>query len=1183
MKKIIESAASMKRPSTRMLLFMALLFGFQSSLLYAQGIKIGSGAYFINSGAIVNAKNAGITNLGSLSNVTSGSVKLSGDWQNSGSYTTDAGSTVYLNGATLQSVGGTNPTTFSNLQLNNAAGGTLSNSITISGTLDLQAGILTTGSNSVTLGSSGSISNAGSSKYINGKLIQTFVDLGSKTFPIGKGGNYRPLSFQYSQLTGTSLVAAEQFETAIGGALPSNTTLLTTDRHWTLSQTGGSSLQFFVTLDPTGYTPSRPVVMLNQESGSLVSHPATTPNYTNLSALTVFSDLALGENCINPTDGGTIAGDQANCGSYTPATITSSLPPSGSTGTLEYKWQSSTSGDNTGFADIAGSNSASYSPPGSISQTTWYKRLARVDCKTDWTGAAESNVVVKTVYSQPTAGISGSTTVCLGDNAPAITFTGSNGLAPYTFAYTLNSSGTLTVTTSSGNSVNVSQSTAVANQFFYSLQSVTDSHGCAQAQTGIVVITVSPTGQVNQPGNQLVCNSAPTAEVDFTTSNSTGTTTYAWVNDTPAAGLAAGGSGSVPSFTAINPGSSQITVTITVTPTYTLPIATQPQSSIHTGAGGISGGDGVSSTTDGYNNGTTSSGSTAGNGNISIQNGGPTFSCQGPSKSFTITVNPSLPVSVAIAADANPVCSGTPVNFTATAVNGGSSPSYQWKVNGNNSGTNSQTLSYTPLNNDLVSCVLTSSAACASGNPATSDPLKMNVDPVTVAGSVSGGTLICAGNTSGLLSLGAHTGVITGWQSSVNPFTSWASISNTAATYTSGPLSETTLFRAVVQSGVCPQQASAPATVTVDVTPPAVTANNSSVTLNPSGSYSLQTSDVLSSYSDPGSGIASISITPSSVSCPSIGQTIPVAVVVTDNCGNHTNVTSLITVLEGTALPAPWFSCVVGNSAGTAFYTPCTGNGRFTLNAMGYSSTNADVLESVYQTISGNGSIVARVYDLTGGGWAGVQIRESCDPGSKKVLLKTQIQMMIRADVRQTQGGATLSTQIMRQGIKWLKLVRTGNRFDAYSSGDGVLWLSAFSTTLAMNPSVQLGIFSEGLSYTRSYQARFDNVVVTGSGSPSGPNGTSKNTETGNVAITTNPDIQLEIYPNPASKMVNIVLSGTAEKASLTILTTDGKSVQSVQIDRNSSQIDISRLMPGIYILRFVIDNEIVTRRLVVI
>ncbi len=119
--------------------------------------------------------------------------------------------------------------------------------------------------------------------------------------------------------------------------------------------------------------------------------------------------------------------------------------------------------------------------------------------------------------------------------------------------------------------------------------------------------------------------------------------------------------------------------------------------------------------------------SSAVSGNISVT---PSNSCTSgtPSPDFSVTVNPSLPVSVSIAASANPVCSGTSVTFTAAPVNGGMTPGYQWRVNGTNTGTNSEVYTYTPANGDAVTCVLTSNAAsCTTGNPALSNPLTMTV------------------------------------------------------------------------------------------------------------------------------------------------------------------------------------------------------------------------------------------------------------------------------------------------------------------------------------------------------------------------------------------------------------------------------------------------------------------------
>ena len=89
----------------------------------------------------------------------------------------------------------------------------------------------------------------------------------------------------------------------------------------------------------------------------------------------------------------------------------------------------------------------------------------------------------------------------------------------------------------------------------------------------------------------------------------------------------------------------------------------------------------------------------------------------------TITINPLLPISISIMASANPVCAGTSVTFTATPANGGSTPAYQWLVNGVPFGTNSPTLTYVPATNDVVTCVLTSGASCVTGNPATSNAI----------------------------------------------------------------------------------------------------------------------------------------------------------------------------------------------------------------------------------------------------------------------------------------------------------------------------------------------------------------------------------------------------------------------------------------------------------------------------
>ena len=119
---------------------------------------------------------------------------------------------------------------------------------------------------------------------------------------------------------------------------------------------------------------------------------------TNIQQDLVYVPFTVGNPCVDPTYGGEIGNAQSNCGGFDPAAISSIALPTGFTGTLEYKWQVSL--DNSTFYDLASSNSATYDPVW-LSQTTWFKRLARVDCMPDWTGAAASNVLEMTVFPVP--------------------------------------------------------------------------------------------------------------------------------------------------------------------------------------------------------------------------------------------------------------------------------------------------------------------------------------------------------------------------------------------------------------------------------------------------------------------------------------------------------------------------------------------------------------------------------------------------------------------------------------------------------------------------------------------------------------------------------------------------------------------------------------------------------------
>jgi hypothetical protein len=100
--------------------------------------------------------------------------------------------------------------------------------------------------------------------------------------------------------------------------------------------------------------------------------------------------------------------------------------------------------------------------------------------------------------------------------------------------------------------------------------------------------------------------------------------------------------------------------------------------------------------------------------------------------SAVITETTPLAVSVSISADVNPVPEGSTATLTAVAVNGGSTPVYQWLVNGTFAGTDNPVFAYIPVNQDAITCTLTSGETCTTGNPATSNVVVLAVIPDTV-------------------------------------------------------------------------------------------------------------------------------------------------------------------------------------------------------------------------------------------------------------------------------------------------------------------------------------------------------------------------------------------------------------------------------------------------------------------
>ena len=92
------------------------------------------------------------------------------------------------------------------------------------------------------------------------------------------------------------------------------------------------------------------------------------------------------------------------------------------------------------------------------------------------------------------------------------------------------------------------------------------------------------------------------------------------------------------------------------------------------------------------------------------------------------TVTPAISIASNVGST---ITAGTSVTFTATPSNGGAGPSYQWYKNTTTIATGSTYTTSTLNNNDSITCVMTSNAACASPTTATGY-IRMTVNALPV-------------------------------------------------------------------------------------------------------------------------------------------------------------------------------------------------------------------------------------------------------------------------------------------------------------------------------------------------------------------------------------------------------------------------------------------------------------------
>ncbi|HTS06826.1 MAG TPA: hypothetical protein VMP68_14705, partial [Candidatus Eisenbacteria bacterium] len=160
------------------------------------------------------------------------------------------------------------------------------------------------------------------------------------------------------------------------------------------------------------------------------------------------------------------------------------------------------------------------------------------------------------------------------------------------------------------------------------------------------------------------------------------------------------------------------------------------------------------------------------------------------------------------------------------------------------------------------------------------------------------------------------------------------------------------------------------------------------------------------------------------------------------------------------ALPSGWSDSDIGQVgvAGTAGYA----SNVFTLQAGGSSvlATSTDAFHFVYQPLSGDGSIVARVVSKNNySAQAGVMIRETLSATSNYFMTLNTFSGTAFNSYRVSGGTSSYTSDGSAALPEWMKVTRSGNTFSAYLSTDGVNWTQlGGSQTISMAQNVYIGL-----------------------------------------------------------------------------------------------------------------------------
>ncbi len=387
--------------------------------------------------------------------------------------------------------------------------------------------------------------------------------------------------------------------------------------------------------------------------------------------------------------------------------------------------------------------------------------------------------VVVSVNPKPDVNATTDIILCTGETSPLINFLGNVSGATYNWSSNLTSIG---IAASGSNSVPSFTAINTGLTPVIATVTVTPTANSCTGLSKIFKITVNPRPNVNSITNLVKCNGIASGSILFT--GSVNGTSFDWTNDTPSIGLAATGSGSIPSFTTTNTGITPVIATITVTPK--------------------------------ANN------------------------CFGTPTTFIITVNPTPTVGLP---SNQTVCNGqstTAILFSGTIPN----TSYNWTNSNSTIGLGANGVgditAFTAINNGSTPIIATITVTPnVNGCSGASKTFTITINPSPTVSFTPSNQVVCSGSSSTVVNLTSSSGTSFTW-TALQPSGILGVLTNgtntipvqTLINTTNLPIVVTYLAKAESNSGLSCQGVTYPYTITVNPVPSITTAQAQNICSN---------------------------------------------------------------------------------------------------------------------------------------------------------------------------------------------------------------------------------------------------------------------------------------------------------------------------------------------------------------